>query len=90
MIVVVEFYARYRSTISETELNTAGERILQFAENVAREHYAQRYDDLGITISVKKLGRLEYGSRLKRLEKFLLLMALFDKELTTWRLTLNS
>jgi len=39
-------------------LNTAGERILQFAENVAREHYAQRYDDLGITISVK----LEIGS----------------------------
>lgn len=58
MIVVAEFYARYRTTISETELRTAGERILQFAENVVREHYVERFDDFGITITV----RLEIGS----------------------------
>ena len=58
MINITEFYTRYRYTISEIELTAVGARMLRFAETVAHEHYAERYDDFGITISV----RLEIGS----------------------------
>jgi hypothetical protein len=58
MIVLAEFYARYRSSIPESELSRAAENLLSLSENLAHEYYADRYDQLAITLSV----RVEIGS----------------------------
>ena len=76
MIVVAEFYARYRSTIAESELTVTGENLLEFAEDAARKYYAQRYSQLGITITVRvEIGSSRVWITVKALGKALLLYA---------------
>jgi hypothetical protein len=58
MIVIAEFYARYRSTLPEGELDRVAENLLRFVETVAHDYYAERYNELGVTHSV----RVEIGS----------------------------
>jgi hypothetical protein len=58
MVIITEFYARYASTVAESELYSGAENLLKFAENAARDYYAERYDQLGITLTV----RVEIGS----------------------------
>jgi hypothetical protein len=58
MIVIAEFCARYRSTLPDEELDRAAENLLRFVETVAHDYYAERYNELGVTPSV----RVEIGS----------------------------
>jgi hypothetical protein len=76
MIVIAEFYARYRSTVTRSELTVAGENLLKFAENAAREYYAERYDQLGIAITVRvEIGSTRVWITVKALGKAFLLYA---------------
>lgn len=58
MIVIAEPYARYPDTLPESELRPAATRLLQVAEEACRQYFAQRYEQLGITIAT----RVEIGS----------------------------
>ena len=63
MIVIAEFYARYRSTLPEEELDRAAQNLLIFVETVTHDYYSERYSELGITPSV----RVEIGSTKSRI-----------------------
>jgi hypothetical protein len=76
MIVIAEFYARYRSTVTRSELTVAGENLLKFAENAAREYYTERYDQLGIAITMRvEIGSTRVWIIVKALGKAFLLYA---------------
>jgi hypothetical protein len=76
MVIITEFYARYESTVAESELRAAGENLLKFAENTAREYYAERYDQLGITLTVRvEIGSTRVWITIKGLGKVLLIYA---------------
>jgi hypothetical protein len=58
MIIIAQPYARYQETLAISELEPAATRLLQVAEDVCRQYFAQRYNQLGIMIET----RLEVGS----------------------------
>lgn len=58
MIVIAEPYARFKETLEESELETAATYLLKVGEEVCRQYFEQRYDQLGITIETS----VEVGS----------------------------
>jgi hypothetical protein len=58
MIVIGEPYARYTETLPDSELESAAGRLLQLADGACRDYFAQRYEQLGITV----VARVEIGS----------------------------
>lgn len=52
MIVIAEVYSRFSPTLEVGELSSSGRRLLEFAESSSREYYADRFERLGISISV--------------------------------------
>lgn len=58
MIVIAEPYARFKETLEESELETAATYLLNVGEEVCRQYFEQRYDQLGITIETS----VEVGS----------------------------
>ena len=58
MIVIAEPYARYTETLPDSELESAAGRLLQLADGACRDYFAQRYEQLGITV----VARVEIGS----------------------------
>jgi hypothetical protein len=76
MIVIAEFYAKYSSTVPESELRIAGDNLLRFAEDTAHEYYAERYDQHGIAITVRvEIGSTRVWITVKALGKAFLLYA---------------
>jgi hypothetical protein len=58
MIVIAEPYAQYRSTIAADDLEHAAANLLQFADQISRSHFADRYGQLDVTV----VARVEVGS----------------------------
>jgi hypothetical protein len=58
MILIGELYARYSSTLAESELPNIAERAFVFAESTSQAHYGDRYARLGISTAV----RIDIGS----------------------------
>lgn len=58
MIVIAEPYARFKETLEESELEAAATYLLKVGEEVCRQYFEQRYDQLGITIETS----VEVGS----------------------------
>jgi len=76
MIVLAESYARYHSTLPESELHIAATRLLQLGEEVCREYFGTRYEQFGITIATRvEIGSTRTWTTVKTITKVLLLYA---------------
>jgi hypothetical protein len=58
MVVLAQFYARYNSTIEESQFAAAGERLFTFVDETIRDFYGDRFVEYRISPEV----RIEDGS----------------------------
>jgi hypothetical protein len=58
MIVIAEPYARYSNTLPASELERAAANLLNFADEITRSHFADRYQQFEVTVA----ARVEIGS----------------------------
>ncbi len=58
MIVLAQFYARYNSTIEDSQITAAGERLFTFVDETVRDFYRDRFNEYRLSPEV----RIEGGS----------------------------
>lgn len=74
MIVIAEPYARYTETLPDSELESAAGRLLQLADGACRDYFAQRYEQLGITVVARaEIGSTRIWTTIKAVTKVLML-----------------
>ena len=74
MIVIAEPYARYTETPPDSELESAAGRLLQLADGACRDYFAQRYEQLGITVVARvEIGSTRIWTTIKAVTKVLML-----------------
>ena len=74
LIVLAAPYARFPDTLPETQLQPAASWLLQLAEEVCRQYFEPRYEQLGIQISAKvSIGSTRARTTIKAVTTALLL-----------------